>query len=216
MGNEPLPPEKSVKEQIRDQKRMVDRSKRSLDREKNKLEREKKKMMAEIKKMALKGQHSGAKMMARDIVRMTTQINKLTEFSGQLTAVSMRIASISTLNELSDAMEQAGKAMTLVSSKLDTQKLNNLAKTMMKEDSKLEMKQEMMQDVLDSIGENMDDPEEQEVLYKQVLSEVGLEVNDILPGSNKNELNQPQAENQKNAVAEGGDSLDEMLKSLQK
>ena len=63
--------------------------------------------MQEIKKMALKGQHSGAKMMARDIVRMTTQINKLTEFSGQLTAVSMRIASISTLNELSDAMEQA-------------------------------------------------------------------------------------------------------------
>ena len=32
----------------------------------------------------------------------------------------------------------------------------------------------------------------------------------------KNELNQPQAENQKNAVPEGGDSLDEMLKSLQK
>ena len=99
---------------------------------------------------------------------------------------------------------------------LDAQKLNNMAKTMMKEDSKLEMKQDMMQDVLDSIGESMDDPEEQEALYKQVLSEVGLEVNDILPGSNKNELNQPQAENQKNAVAEGGDSLDEMLKSLQK
>ena len=154
-------------------------------------------MIQEIKKMALKGQHSGAKMMARDIVRMTARINKLTEFSGQLTAVSMRIASISTLNELSDAMEQAGKAMTLVS-------------------SKLEMKQEMMQDVLDSIGESMDDPEEQEALYKQVLSEVGLAVDEILPGSNTNELNKPQAQNQKEAVAEGGDSLDEMLKSLQK
>ena len=54
------------------------------------------------------------------------------------------------------------------------------------------------------------------VLSDRDLSEVGLEVNDILPGSNKNELNQPQAENQKNAVPEGGDSLDEMLKSLQK
>ena len=40
---------------------------------------------------------------------------------------------------------------------------------MIKEDFKLEMKQEMMQDVLDSIGENMDDPEKQEVLYKQSI-----------------------------------------------
>ena len=38
MGQEPIKqaPQKSVKEQIRDQKRMVDRSKRALDREKNK------------------------------------------------------------------------------------------------------------------------------------------------------------------------------------
>ena len=66
-------------------------------------------------------------------------------------------------------MDQIGKAMKLVSSKLDTQKLNAMAKTMIKEDFKLEMKQEMMQDVLDSIGENMDDPEKQEVLYKQSI-----------------------------------------------
>ena len=66
-------------------------------------------------------------------------------------------------------MDQIGKAMTLVSSKLDTQKLNAMAKTIIKEDSKIEMKQEMMQDVLDSIGENMDDPEKQEALYKQSI-----------------------------------------------
>ena len=56
MGAEPVP-EKPVKEQIREQKRMVDRSKRALEREKNRLERDKKKMQSEIKKLALKGQH---------------------------------------------------------------------------------------------------------------------------------------------------------------
>ena len=90
-------------------------------------------------------------MMARDIVRLTNQINKMTEFVGQLTAVSMRISSISSLNELSNAMEEAGKAITIVSSKLDSGKLANMAKTMAKEDAKLDMKQDMMQDVLDSI-----------------------------------------------------------------
>ena len=74
----------------------------------------------------------------------------------------------------------------------------------------------MMQDVLDSIGESMDDPEEQEALYKQVLGEVGLKVDDILPNSNKNELNKPQEEANKKVAVGGDDNLDEMLKSLQK
>ena len=54
------------------------------------------------------------------------------------------------------------------------------------------------------------------LFINKVLSEVGLAVDEILPGSNTNELNQPQAQNQKEAIGEGGDSLDEMLKSLQK
>ena len=57
MGQVEPVPQKSTREQIRDQKRAVDRSKRAIEREKNRLEREKKKMLTEIKKMAMKGQH---------------------------------------------------------------------------------------------------------------------------------------------------------------
>jgi hypothetical protein len=115
-------------------------------------------------------------MLARDIVRMKGQIEKMTEFTGQLKAVALRISSISTLNELSNAMEEAGKAITTVSGKLDANKLAALAKNLSKEDAKLDMKQDMMQDILEGIGEGMDDPIEQERIYKQVLEEVGIEV----------------------------------------
>ena len=118
-------------------------------------------------------------MMARDIVRMTTQMNKLTEFIGQLSAISLRISSVNSLNELSDAMDQAGKAMTLVSSKLA-----QIGTTMAKEDAKLDM----MQDILDDLGGEMDDPEEQEKLYKDVLCQVGLEVDNVLPGAEKKNI----------------------------
>ena len=159
-------------------------------------------------------------MIARDIVRITTQCSKMTEFIGQLSAVSLRISSISSLNELSNAMECAGKAICLVSNKLDSGKLRDMAKVMAKEDAKLEMKQDMMQDVLDSLGEGMDDPVEQEELYKQVLADVGLEVDKVLPDSNVTSVQaQAQKEEQKMpALAEGGgdDDLDAMLKSLQK
>ena len=219
MGAEEILPEIPVKDQIRAQKRSVDRSRRALEREQKKLEREKKKMLSEIKKMATKGQTVGAKMLAKDIVRATNQIKKLEQFCGQLNAVSMRISSCSTLNELGDAMNNAAKAMTLVSNKLDTQKLQAMAKTLAKEDMKLEMKSEMMSDVMDSIGESMDNEEEQEELYNQVLAEAGVKIGDEMVGPNKDSIkaNQVNAGPQKQMVgadAGGEDDLDAMLRSL--
>ena len=117
-------------------------------------------------------------MLARDIVRMRGQIDKMTEFCGQLKAVSLRIGSISTLNELSMAMEEAGKAIVSVSGKLDAGRLGEMAKIMAKEDAKLDMKQDMMQEILDGIGDGMDDPIEQENIYKQVLKDLNINIKD--------------------------------------
>lgn len=119
-------------------------------------------------------------MLARDIVRMRGQVEKMTEFCGQLKAVSLRIGSISTLNELSMAMEEAGRAITTVSGKLDAGKLADMAKIMAKEDAKLDMKQDMMQEILEGIGDGMDDPVEQENLYKQVLKDLNIDVSDAV------------------------------------
>ena len=173
MGAEELVPEKPVKEQIREQKRAVDRSKRNLERTQKKLEKEKKKNLAEIKKMAAKGQTTGAKMLAKDIVRATNQIKKIEQFVGQLTAVSMRISSCSTLNDLGEAMANASKAMTLVSNKLDPKKVQQMAKDMAKADFKLETSQEMMDEILGDIAETGDEEMEEEI-YNQVLQEAGV------------------------------------------
>ena len=231
MGAEEIVPEKPVKEQIRDQKRAVDRSKRNLIREQKKLEREKKKMLQEIKKMALKGQTTGAKMLAKDIVRSTNQIKKLDQFVGQLTAVSMRISSCSTLNELGDAMTNAANAMTLVSNKLDPKKMQQMAKVMAKEDFKLEMISDMMGEAMDSIGESMGNEEEEEELYNQVLAEAGVKLEGELTGAQKYTLKSQVSEKKQlaevgpegaggsggsgPAPADGGDDdLDAMLRSL--
>ena len=218
MGAEEIVTEKPVKEQIRDQKRSVERSKRNLQREQKKLEREKKKMLTEIKKMAQKGQTTGAKMLAKDIVRATNQIKKIEQFVGQLAAVSMRISSCSTLNELGDAMNNAAKAMTLVSNKLDTQKLSQMAKVLAKEDMKLDMKSDMMSDVLDSIGEGMDNEEEQEELYNQVLAEAGVKIEGDMVQPGKDSLNSEKTGPEKQLAQVGADGadddLDAMLKSL--
>ena len=183
-----------------------------MEREAKKLERERKKMLAQIKKMAEKGQTTGAKMLAKDIVRSKNQQAKLEQFVGQLNAVSLRIGSCSSLNELGDAMSNCAKAMTLVSSKLDTKKLAQIGKTLAKQDMMLEMKSDMMSEVLDSLDDETE--EEGEELYNQVLMEAGVnlgdEMNVGIGGEKNKEEAKPMAEN----IQSGADDLDQMLKDL--
>jgi hypothetical protein len=115
-------------------------------------------------------------MLARDIVRCGTQKEKMTEFCGQLKALSLRIGSLSSINELSDAMTEAGKAIFSISNKLDAGKLAEMSKTLMKEDFKLDMKADLMNDIMEGIGESMDNPIQEDQLYQQVLKDVGIEV----------------------------------------
>ena len=57
MGNQVVVQEKPVREQIREQKRNIERSVRNIEREKRRVEAEEKKVKGEIKKMAKAGQH---------------------------------------------------------------------------------------------------------------------------------------------------------------
>ena len=215
MGAEEIVPEKPLKDQIREQKRSVDRSKRSLEREAKKLERERKKMLTQIKKMAQKGQITGAKMLAKDIVRSKTQQAKLEQFVGQLNAVSMRIGSCASLNELGDAMSNCAKAMTLVSSKLDVKKIAQMGKEMAKQDMMLEMKSDMMSEVLDSLDEGNE--EEEEELYNQVLQEAGVNVqNEMDVGIGGNKLDVKDKPVTESNIQAGVDDLDQMLNELNK
>ena len=216
MGSEEVVPEIPVKDQIKMQKRSVDRSRRALERESKKLERERKKMLTQIKKLAEKGQTTGAKMMAKDIVRAKKQQQKLEQFVGQLNAVSLRIGSCATLNELGDAMANCTNAMTLVSSKLDPKKLAQIGKEIAKQDELLDMKSDMISEVLESLDDGNE--EEEEELYNQVLQEAGVNLaNDLNFNANSNVKDNTVNNKESGQVEmEGTDDLDAMLKELNK
>jgi len=91
-------------------------------------------MLQEIKKLQLKDKLQELKCSQKILLDKQIKL-KLEQFVGQLNAVSMRI----TLNELGDAMNNTAKEMTLVSNKLDTKKLQQMAKVLAKEDMKLNL-----------------------------------------------------------------------------
>jgi hypothetical protein len=69
-----------------------------------------------------------------------------------------------------------------------------------------------MSDILDGVGESMDNPEEQEKIYADVLQEVGIEINELIPDAGSKSV----AQKNKVQAPKEDDSLDQMLKELQK
>ncbi len=131
----------------------------------------------------------------------------MNQFIGQLKAASLRISTVNTLNDMSEAMEGVNKAMSLASKNMDPKKLASLAKDMAMGEGKLEMNQEMISSVLDDMADNMGDPIEEEKIYQDVLKEAGLELNSNLSN----------VKNNKNVeVNKDVDNIDELLNSLQK
>ena len=201
--------EDKIKTQLSQQKRQIERTKRALNRKKNKLERHKKKMESEIKKLILNNQYLGAKMLAKEIVRINNQIKKITEFSFQLNTISFKISTFSSLNILNGVIEQVNNSINIINSKLDLGKLSNLSKTIFKENMNLNIKEDMINDILDNINEGNSDNEEEEKIYNNVLREVGFIIEDGFPNINKNDV-------KKKDDLIDDDKIDNMLKSLKK
>jgi charged multivesicular body protein 2A len=86
---------KTLKEQLRENKREINRAIRELDRERTNLQNQEKKLIIEIKKMAKEGQIASVKIMAKDLVRTRQHITKFYTMRSQLQAVSLRLEVLS-------------------------------------------------------------------------------------------------------------------------
>jgi hypothetical protein len=68
----------------------------------------------------------------------------MTEFIGYLKFIELRISSLNSLDDLSNAMEIASSGMENVSKRMNAKMLNKFTKLMSIEDAKIEMKTEII------------------------------------------------------------------------
>jgi hypothetical protein len=99
--------QKTMKEQIREQKRMVERSVRGLERDRASLERDEKKLILDIKKQAKAGQMKSVKIMAKDLVRIRKHQEKFVNLTAQLRAISLQMT-VSTNTTQRRAVQRRG------------------------------------------------------------------------------------------------------------
>ena len=165
---------KSMREIIREQKRMVDRAARALERDRQNLEREEKKLIADIKKSAKENRLGPVRIMAKDLVRIRKHQEKFTNLTAQLRAISLQMTSMQSTQSISEAMRKVTRSMQKLNKQVNLPQLQQVMRDFAKQSEQLDMKQEMIGDSIDDVMDDGEDEKESELIVNQVLDEIGV------------------------------------------
>jgi len=209
--------QKTMKEQIREQKRMVERSVRGLERDRANLERDEKKLVGEIKKQAKAGQMKSVKIMAKDLVRIRKHQEKFVNLTAQLRAISLQMTSMASTHALTDSMKKITQSMVALNKATNMPELTRIMQEFAKQSESMDMKQEMIGEVLDdSVDE--DDEKETDLIVNQVLDELGVSLAEGLvdaPGKKLQVASAAAAEEVKPKLDEKDQALEARFNNLQ-
>jgi len=152
---------------------------RELDRERKTLENQEKTVVADIKKSAAAGQNAVMRIQAKDLVRTRSQVKKMIQMRSQLQTVSMTIQNMKSTNTMANSLKNVTKAMGRMNKSMNLPQMQSIMQEFEKQMEVLGMKQEVMDDAMDEMGES-DDEEMTDEIVDQVFTELGLQQNENL------------------------------------
>ena len=173
---------------IRYHQREIKSNNSHIEQEIKRLEFRKNKLLGQIKSLASKGNHAAAKPLAKEVTQINSQLSKLQQFTGKMTAINYKVGSAASYEHVSNAMQAAGNAMQMTNQRLDANKIKDLSKNMQKQNMKLEMNSDMMDDALDFM-DDIENDEEANDIYNQVMAEAGYNTQKEMPNANKANIN---------------------------
>jgi len=167
---------------LKKNQRALNKAIRELDRERAKMEQQEKKIIADIKKMAKAGQMDAVKIMAKDLVRTRRYVKKFMLMRANIQAVSLKIQTLKSQNTMAQAMKGVTKAMMNMNKQMKLPEIQKIMQEFEKQSEIMDMKEEMMTDVMDDVMGEEDDEEEGDAIVNQVLDELGLQLTDQMAG----------------------------------
>lgn len=174
---------KTPQEMLRQHQRALTKAIRELDRERVKLEQQEKKLIADIKKSAKQNQIGACKIMAKDLVRTRKYVQKFHQMKAQLQAVSLRIQTMKSTQSMTEAMQGVSKAMRKINQSVNLPQIQKVLMDFERESEMMDMKEEVMSDTVDGIMESDGDEEESDEIVQQILDEIGINLDQTLPNA---------------------------------
>merc|ERR1719445_2505571 len=132
--------------------------------------------------MAKQGQMDAVKIMAKDLVRTRKSIKKFMLMKANIQAVSLKIQTLKSQNAMAQAMKGVTKAMQTMNKQMKLPEIQKIMMEFEKQTEIMDMKEEMMSDVIDDAMGDEDDEEESDAIVNQVLDELGLQLTDQITG----------------------------------
>merc|ERR1719461_1608470 len=132
--------------------------------------------------MAKAGQMDAVKIMAKDLVRTRKAIKKFMLMRANIQAVSLKIQTLKSQNAMAQAMKGVTKAMMNMNKQMKLPEIQKIMQEFEKQSEIMDMKEEMMSDVIDDAMGEEDDEEEGDAIVSQVLDELGLQLTDQITG----------------------------------
>lgn len=167
---------KTVDELLREQSKELRGTQRQITRDRAALEKQEKQMEAEIKKMAKSGNRDACKILAKQLVQLRAQKNRTYAVSSKVTSMQSHSSIMNSQMKMAGAVSKSAKAMQEVNKKMDPQKTLKTMQDFQKENMKMGMTEEMINDTLDEIFDESGDEEESQDIVNQVLDEIGIEI----------------------------------------
>lgn len=195
---------KTPDEILRENKRAIDRAIRDLEREKGRMEQQEVKLANEIRKNAKANQMDSVKIMAKDLVRTKSQIKKFNIMKANLQAISLKTATLKSQSSMASAMRGVTQGLVRMNRQMNLPQIQRIIHEFQKQTDMVDMKEEMINDVMDDVFEEDTDEQESDQIVNKVLDELGIEMNQTLatlPASGKTPVVGKTAENDKQPTA---------------
>ena len=191
-------------------------SQREMDRELRELDRQEKQLTKELKqraKLTSNGKDPALAALAKQLVQTRKQREKIMTAKAHIGAVGMNATSMATQVAAAAAIGNVSMAMKTTNEAMNIKETTKILHEFQRENEKLEVKQEMMDDALMDAFDNDEIEEEADLLTSQVLAELGVEMDSKMVGLNapSNNLQQP---TQEKMSTEEQEALDAMLPDL--
>ncbi|KPP73580.1 charged multivesicular body protein 2b-like [Scleropages formosus] len=167
---------KTVDDIIKEQNKELRSTQRQITRDRAMLEKQEKQMELEIKKMAKTGNREACKILAKQLVQLRKQKNRTYAVSSKVTSMSTQTKVMNSQMKMAGAMSSTAKTMQAVNKKMDPQKTLQTMQEFQKENFRMEMTEELINNTLDEIFDESGDEEESQDIVNQVLDEIGIEI----------------------------------------
>lgn len=165
-----------ARSQLRQNARNMRKTDRELQGERVRLQADEKRIKAEIKNLVRSGRTAEARILSKNLIQNRNTQTKLFGASVQLSAIQNQGSLMASQAKVVEGMAGASSIMASANSAANPQRMMAVAQNYEMESGKMQLAQEMTDDVLDDMigGDEVD--AEADLALNSVLEEIGLDV----------------------------------------